>query len=106
MAEMPSAERVEGGAWSRDKAYSRRHLSLSLSLWGGAHPIKRTPVLAGCKPRHTPGHPGLVLAATVLHTVAVVHLTRQQQSAGNGVALPGFFVHRGWGAVDSTSAGG
>ena len=52
------------------------------------------------------GTTGLVLAAAVLHTVAVVHLTRQQQSAGNGVALPGFCVHRGWGAVDSTSAGG
>ena len=32
MAEMCSAERVEGGAWSRDQACPRRHLSLSLSL--------------------------------------------------------------------------
>ena len=80
-------------------------LSLSLSLGGVRIPSNARWCLLVANPDIHQGTTGLVLAATVLHTVAVVHLTRQQQSAGNGVALPGFFVHRGWGAVDSTSAG-
>ena len=90
---MPSAERVEGGAWSRDKAQpsslSRslaiaRALSLFLS---GRH---QTHAGACWANPHTQGTTGLVLA---VHTAAVVHLTRQQ-SAGD-VATPAWLLEVG-----------
>ena len=59
-----------------------------LSLQGVRIPSNARWCLLVANPDIHQGTTGLVLAATVLHTVAVVHLTRQQQSAGNGVALP------------------